>query len=248
MLPFYFRCRSFYFDWKYQLSVADPRGDWLAIAALSHLILFLSVLWLIQVKVDRDWLFLYLISFFEVLLAAALSIDPSFLAALCVYAFFALSTIICFEARKAQRAVLQEASAATLVVPEQTWITSLIGARSTKQRSEMRHLPLSALVLLALIIVVSIPTFLLAPRFTGSALTRSGEGLGGFIGFSDKVTLGTFGLLQMNDSVVMRVRVEAPSASAVGQQQQLRWRGVALDRFSGKEWSKSSAPSEIVSA
>ena len=45
----------------------------------SHLLLFtlfLSAVKLLQVKADRDWLFLYLISFFEVLLAAGLTITP----------------------------------------------------------------------------------------------------------------------------------------------------------------------------
>ena len=35
---------------------------------------------LFQKKADRDWLFLYLMSFFEVLLAAGMSISPLYLA------------------------------------------------------------------------------------------------------------------------------------------------------------------------
>ena len=46
--------------------------------ALAHLIVFLSAVKLLQVKKDRDWVFLYLISFFEVLLAAGLSFSPVF--------------------------------------------------------------------------------------------------------------------------------------------------------------------------
>ena len=42
----------------------------------------------IRIKSDRDWIFLYLISFFEVLLAAGLSFSPVFLASLSVYLVF----------------------------------------------------------------------------------------------------------------------------------------------------------------
>lgn len=235
----------FYVDWKYQLGATESRGDWVGVGALSHLILFLSIIKLVQVKADRDWLFLYLISFFQVLLAAGLSISPVFLVALCCYAFFGLSTIIGFEVRKAQRAFKPDAEVGTLVVPEQRWFENLIKRRAAKSRGEAKPLSLAALSSLALIIVFSIPTFLIAPRFTGSALARSAGGLDNSIGFSDKVTLGSFGRLQMNDRIVMRVRVEQPSA--VGPQL-LRWRGVALDEFNGTGWRNTSAAASYVTA
>ena len=55
------------------------------VAVLAHLILFLSAVKLLQRKADRDWFFLYLISFFTVLLAAGLTVSPIFLAILIVY-------------------------------------------------------------------------------------------------------------------------------------------------------------------
>ena len=65
----------FFLDWKYQQSIGEPAGR-LGVNALAHLIVFLSAVKLLQAKKDRDWVFLYLISFFEVLLAAGLS-EPS---------------------------------------------------------------------------------------------------------------------------------------------------------------------------
>src|SRR2546423_1091704 len=52
----------FYLDWKYQMSVGEAR-ERVGVSALAHLILFLSSVKLLQVKADRDWVFLYLISF-----------------------------------------------------------------------------------------------------------------------------------------------------------------------------------------
>jgi hypothetical protein len=67
----------FYLDWRVltpYLQTQYLEGGQRAnsdIAVLAHLILFLSIIKLLQLKADRDWFFLYLISFFEVLLAAA---------------------------------------------------------------------------------------------------------------------------------------------------------------------------------
>src|SRR6266852_8303405 len=74
----------FFFDWQYQKAIGEPVGR-LGVNALAHLIVFLSAIKLLQVKSDRDWVFLYLISFFEVLLAAGLSFSPLFLAMLSLY-------------------------------------------------------------------------------------------------------------------------------------------------------------------
>jgi len=56
----------FLLDWQYQKSFAEAQGR-IGVNALAHLIVFLSAVKLLQVKSDRDWVFLYLISFFEML-------------------------------------------------------------------------------------------------------------------------------------------------------------------------------------
>jgi transglutaminase-like putative cysteine protease len=68
-------------------------------------------------------------------------------------------------------------------------------------------------------------------------LTRGGNGLGRFIGFSENVTLGEIGDLKRNDETVMRVRLDDPHPQPG---RELRWRGVALDEFTGRGWKKST--------
>jgi hypothetical protein len=231
-----------YLDWKFQSSViwtGEPTRA--GIAALTHFILFLSAVKLAQVKADRDWLFLYLISFFEVLLAAGLSVSPLFVATLALYTFCALSTVVCFEIRKARRAIkIQESR--LLSAPRARWFRRLSGNTAAHTTSgEARRLPLVALSLLVLIFALALPIFFIMPRFSGSALARADGGLNGVVGFSDEVTLGEIGRLQQSQRVVMRVRVEDPLA---GRHQTLRWRGVALDEFSGRAWRRSSRKTE----
>lgn len=224
----------FYFDWRF-LSGAGVAQEKVGVSALAHLILFLSSVKLLQVKADRDWVFLYLISFFEILLSAGLSVSPVFLATLSLYLLFALSTIVAFEIKKARRGVVMTETR-LLVAPDSTLIRRLTG-RGTRQRpTEVRRLPVVAGVMLLLIFVFALPLFFITPRAGASAFVRGGDSLGGFVGFSDSVELGAIGRLQQSNRIVMRVRVEDSQSERT---RSLRWRGVALDQFDGLRWQKS---------
>jgi protein-glutamine gamma-glutamyltransferase len=220
----------FYLDWHYQKTLGEP-AERLGVTALAHLIVFLSAVKLLQVKKDRDWVFLYLISFFEVLLAAGLSFSPVFLGTLTLYLLCGLSAVTAFEIQKARRSIAY--SETRLLVPPDSRVFKK-GRRSWRS-TEAARLPVVAVTLLVLIFILALPLFLIAPRSGAAALTRSGSGLSNFIGFSENVTLGQIGTLKRDDGVVMRVRVEDTPG-----QRELRWRGVALDEFTGIGWKKST--------
>ncbi|MDX6694506.1 MAG: protein-glutamine gamma-glutamyltransferase [Blastocatellia bacterium] len=226
----------FYLDWRF-LAGAGVAQEKVGVSALAHLILFLSSVKLLQIKADRDWVFLYLISFFEILLSAGLSISPMFLATLSLYLLCALSTIVAFEMRKARRSV-EVTETRLLVAPDSTLMRRLMRRGPRAQKAEVRRLPVVAGVMLFLIFVLALPLFFVTPRTGASALTRGDGGLSGFVGFSDRVELGAIGRLQQSNEVVMRVRVEEPQG---GSGRNLRWRGVALDQFDGLRWQKSRA-------
>ncbi len=228
-----------YLDWKYLSPYLDARFihtalsvDRPGVLTLGHLIVFLSTIKLLQVKADRDWVFLYLISFFELLLAAGLSFGPVFLISLSVYLTCVLSTIIAFEIHKASRR-LQGVETRLLVPPDSKMFTR---ARRGGARLEVRRLPLIAFVLLLLVFVLGLPLFLVTPRPT-SALIRGPGGGANFIGFSESVGLGEIGTLKQNNQVVMHVRIEEGARPQSGL---LRWRGVALDEYTGRGWKKSA--------
>lgn len=212
-----------------------PRGG-VEVAVLSHLILFLSAVKLFQRKHDRDWFFLYLISFFTVLLAAGLTASPMFLGVLILYLLSALSTIVAFEIQKARRKVT--ATQTRLLVPPDSTLFQKLPMRLWRRRYlETRRLPLVSVGLLILIVILALPFFLIAPRTASSALRRGGDGVSGFVGFSDSVTLGQIGQLKRNDEIFMRVRIDELGSVPPTR---LRWRGVALDSFTGKAWKKSA--------
>ena len=72
---------------------------------LARLILTLAAIKLLQRKSDRDWIFLYVMAFFQILLAAGLSISAMYLGAFVAFTFFMVATIILFEMRKTERSL-----------------------------------------------------------------------------------------------------------------------------------------------
>jgi len=226
----------FYVDWHYQKALGEPT-ERLGVTALAHLIVFLSAVKLLQVKKDRDWVFLYLISFFEVLLAAGLSFSPVFLGTLTLYLLCGLSAVTAFEIQKARRSLVPTET--RLLVPPDSRVFKRTGQRFWRT-TEAARLPFVAVTLLLLIFVLALPLFLIAPRSGAAALTRSGGPLQKFSGFSENVTLGQIGQLKMTDGIVMRVRVDETQPL-----RDLRWRGVALDEFTGLGWKKSAQARQL---
>ena len=232
----------FYLDWKLQTAMgwAGDRAR-ASVGALAHFIIFLSLVKLWQAKADRDWLFLYLVSFFEVLLAAGLSLSPRFVASLAVYVFCAVSTVVCFEIRRAQGGA--PAYETRFLFNEGAGLFRRVRAKKASRtavpRGEARRLIAVAVCLLALIFALALPVFYFSPRLgRGGSMARAEGGLAGIVGFSDEVTIGEYGRLQQSGRVMMRVRVEDPYAA---RNLYLRWRGVALDEFDGRTWRRSSA-------
>ena len=218
----------YYAGWRYGFFGAPNGGvgDSGALLAgiLGRLILSLTAIKLLQRKSDRDWMFLYLMAFFEVLLAAGLSISALYLLSFVIYVFVMVCTIILFEIKKTDRSTSEK--------------TNPDGAETDKERlaaMPMRRLPVTAVVLIGLIIILAVPMFFLLPRVGGAGIGGNHDGVSTQSGFSDTVKLGKIGDIQQNDQVVMRVRLEGDAAKRTG----LRWHGIALDTFDNQSWSRT---------
>ena len=218
----------FYVGWKYKFWIFS-NGETAVAGILSQLILLLSVIKLFQKKADRDWLFLYLMAFFEVLLGAALSISPLYLGSLILYLFVTVLAIVGFEIRKSSRVVDKISDKKSSETNE------------SLNRTPFRKLPATAIILLFLIAAFAAPMFFMLPRVGGAGFGANQGGVTGLTGFSNTVRLGEIGRIQQSDEVVMRVHIEGGDEGAIGL---IRWRGVALDTFDNKSWSKSKGISQ----
>ncbi|MEJ7847493.1 MAG: DUF3488 and transglutaminase-like domain-containing protein [Pyrinomonadaceae bacterium] len=219
----------FYLGWKFQL-FGFVSSEAMVAGILARLILSLTASKILQKKSDRDWIFLYLMAFFEVLLAAGLSISAMYLFSFVGYVFIMTCTIILFEIKKSDQAT-NEKSTARVQAPAVSRLVTM----------PIRRLPRAAVALILFIILLAAPMFFLLPRVGSAGIGGNNGSVSTSSGFSDTVTLGGVGNIQQNDEVVMRVRIENAEEGAGN----LRWRGIALDTFNNHSWSRTkAAPNE----
>ena len=190
---------------------------------LARLILTLSGIKLLQHKNDRDWMFLYIMAFFQVLLAAGMSISAVYFGTFLAFFFCMVGTIIVFEMRKTRRTVADKISNGSKPDSTESPIGFWVG-----------RIPSTTVLLIFFIVLLAAPMFFILPRVGGAGLGADPGGVSTRSGFSDTVRLGGIGRIQQNDEVVMRVRLEGNDATG-----SLRWRGMAHDTFDGQSWSRS---------
>ena len=220
---------AFYLAWRFQLITPTGGETWIA-GVLARMILSLTVVKLLQKKSDRDWIFLYLMSFFEVLLAAGLSISALYFASFIAYLLVMVCAVIAFEIRKTSFAVEQ----------------SLTGdVRKKRDPSSdgravlpVRRLPTAAVALIVFIVLLAVPLFFMLPRVGGAGLGANTGGAATTTGFGDTVRLGGSGLIQENNAIAMRVKFE----NVLEMQSDLYFRGAVLDTFDNKTWSRAKNP------
>ena len=181
------------------------------VSATVHLLLLVSLVKVFTLEAERDYLILYCISFGYLLFASAYTISIAFLGTLILYVFAAILTFILFESKQAYE-------------ENRSAYFSLKGYANV------------ALVITMLIVLISVPIFVVIPRVS-FGLFRVDRALDlNMSGFSDKVSLGDIGQIMVNSSVVMRVRVGAELDRLPPD---LKWRGISLDHYDGRDWSNT---------
>ncbi|HEY6332539.1 MAG TPA: DUF3488 and transglutaminase-like domain-containing protein [Blastocatellia bacterium] len=214
------------------------------VVALVHMTLFVSAAKLFQDKRDRDWVFLYLIAFFQILLAASLTFNASFVASLIVYIFFFVSTLAAFEIKRSRREVLATGDEEITRLPDgkrpdkpsgsarpRSAAESHWKAKITGVSSKMRYLMGASMAQLLIVTALTLPLFFMIPRFSGNVISSGLGDIESVSGFSDTVRLGDVASIKASTRVVMRVKLDRPAG------RWLRWRGVALDHYDGRAWA-----------
>lgn len=205
------------------------------VSITTHFVLFASSLKLLKQKTNRDWLWLYVVSFCIVLMSAGLMIGTTFLFLLMCYLLAAVSTFIAFEIRRTQQIFLEEVKKPELAI--ELWREVNDQRRPLLKPRAFGLLTFSVLAL-ATILILAAPLFLVVPRITRNSARNSFMEGDSISGFSDTVRLGEVARVKLNPQVVMRVRVSFPRNGAEQQSaEQLRWRGVTLDRYDGQSWN-----------
>src|SRR5205823_1550284 len=148
------------------------------IPASIHLVLFLQIAKLYQEKTDRDYLYLIILSFLQILAASSLTIDISFVAMLFLFLAALVSTLMSFDMYRSQRNQ----------VPDVQRVAA----------------PLSGMSLWAAVWIVLTGTvlFLIIPRVGTGYFTRAATQSLLISGFTDSVQLGEIGQVKLSSAVV----------------------------------------------
>src|SRR3989442_1818757 len=180
------------------------------IPASIHLVLFLQAAKLYQKKTDRDYLYLIVLSFLQILAASSLTIDISFVAMLFLFLVALVSTLMSFDMYRSQR--------------------------SKPIDTQPVAVPLSGMSLWAAvwIVLTGAALFLIIPRVGTGYFTRAAAQSLLISGFTDNVQLGEIGQVKLSTAVVMHARLISGPTAVI-----LKWRGIALDRFDGHNWYKT---------
>ena len=186
------------------------------VTATVHLVLFALVVKLFSVRRERDHLYLAVLSFLMVLAAAVLTVDSMFFAAFSVFLLVAVTTFILMEMRRSSASAYVRARESAGASRSLGWWLFAAGP-----------------VFLVLILLGGAAIFFCVPRVSTGYLGAYAPGGRLATGFSDSVRLGQIGEIQQSDSVVMHVQIEGDSTGAYD----LRWRGVTLSLFDGRNWS-----------
>ncbi len=205
------------------------------VIVILHFVFFASSLKLLRKKTGRDWLWLYVVTFCQVLMTAGMMVDTTFLFLLIVYLFAAVSTFAGYEIHRSALAFAASHASQPIVV--EYWKEGKAELRRLGS-PRLRSLALFSAFGLAVILLLAAPLFLAMPRvsrgFSRNGLLRT-ETLSGF---SDSVRLGEVAQVKLNPQVVMRVRVRfMPDERNGGERRMLRWRGVTLDHYDGQSWN-----------
>ena len=202
------------------------------VLALVHMTLFVSAAKLFQTKRDRDWVFLYVIAFFQMLLAAGLTFNAVFVASLAAFLFFFMTTLAAFEIRRTRREVSQLDEEVTTRLKQPARVKyGVKDEPRARRRVRARYLLGASFVQLVVVAALTLPFFFLIPRLGSGGMVRGFGDEDSITGFSERVELGEVAKIKSSQRVVMRVHLDRAAP------RQLRWRGVALERYDGRAWS-----------
>jgi len=193
------------------------------IPATVHLLCYLAVLRILSARTNRDYFFVKVIAFLELLAASILSANLSFFVFLAFFLIFGVATFSSSEIRR----------------------SSQLPARQVRGAMRTFHWRLAALtgVTTAGILIMTGGLFFLLPRTARAAFQHLVPQRYHLPGFSNEVTLGQIGEIQTHSTTVMHIRVESKNGPTA-----LKWRGASMGDFDGRRWYNRTVPGEILRA
>ena len=204
------------------------------IRALGHWLVYLQLIKYFLPKTAEDDWFLFLLGLMQVLIGAVVSQSDRIGLWLFVWAMLAIWVLgQFFLQREAGRFLTSgEALGSTVLRP-----------LSVDPYAGLFDLPyvLATARVLATTLALGGLIFLTLPRQVGATRSQPGAQMARHLtGFDEEVSLGQFGEILENDSVVMTVEFTDGEGKTIGPPAEPLWRGVTLVRYETGRWRRQS--------
>jgi len=199
--------------------------------ALAHAIVLLQIVRLFQTKVHRDYWTIYMLSLFQVVMAALLSPSAALGALLVLYVLLAVWTLMLFclwregDAHRPPAGMLRVGIGPT-------------GYATDADRRKFLSLRFTITMGLACVgaVLLTGAVFVGLPRLRGTDRIAGGGGVQAVTGFSEQVTLGSMGRILESDAEVMKIGLYGPGDQPYDPGPEPYWRGTVLTYYDGKRW------------
>lgn len=190
--------------------------------SVVHLVFFVAVVKILTAQSNRDYLFLKVIAFLELLAACILSSRVNFFGFLLLFLVLGVGTFSSGEIRQSAR------------------------KRGTLAKFSGRGLSLrlaaAALAVSVAILAITAGLFFFLPRTARAAFQHLVSHRDRLTGFSTRVTLGEIGEIKRDNTPVMHIKMDHPEDRTLP----LKWRGAALSEFDGRTWFNAPAAPQIL--
>jgi protein-glutamine gamma-glutamyltransferase len=185
------------------------------VRAIGEFLLVLVALKSMTAKAERDWLQIYVLSFFQLLAASALTVEPVFGLVFVAYLLLVPCVMVLFLLRREARECGSVRRLAEEAFVEPSLIRSITATT-------------------AVLFVSTVAIFVVFPRMGAGYFAAPFSGGAALTGFSEEVGPGAVAALKQDDGVALRATLDHPELIPG----RLYWRGAALDHFDGRIWRR----------
>ena len=180
--------------------------------ATVRLVLFLAAVKAVSAQTNRDFLYLRVVAFLELVAACVVSANLNFFVFLAMFLLFAIGAFAAGEIRRSA------ARKGVVVRVAEGGVTARLGSLST--------------ALAFGILIMTCGLFFLLPRTARAALQHLVSSRYFVSGFSNEVRIGGTGTIEPRQTTVMHVTMEDGTAPPGP----LKWKGGTLAQFDGHRW------------
>jgi len=192
------------------------------IPAAIHLVFFVAVVKILTARTNRDYLFLKVIAFLELLAACIVSASFNFFVFLLLFLVLGVATFASSEIRQSRQRVQPSIRQTGVGVPARL---------------------IAVVVCVSLsILVITAGLFFFLPRTARAAFQHFVSHRYHLVGFSNHVMLGEIGEVKKENVLVMHVKMDHPEDRSLA----LKWRGAVLAEFNGHAWFNRPSPGQIL--